>query len=102
MTVIEMSELTDEVVTIPEFPWLPPWPENVDVHEVVHHFLLNNPLGRGLSDAETRAYFLGFQRAFDAASTDGLVGDGAWHWYRDMRRAIAEGVSGDDGEHATA
>jgi hypothetical protein len=97
-----MSEQATEVVTATEFWWLPPWPVNADIHKVVRHFLCHNPLYRGLSDAEAKAYFLGFQQAFDAASTEDLTSDLAWQWYRDMREAIAECVSGDDGEHTTA
>lgn len=99
MTVIEMNEQAIEVVASTEFDWLPRWPENADVHEVVRHFLLDSPLCHRLSDAETKAYFLGFLHAFDAASTEDLTSNVAWHWYRDMREAIVACVSGDDGKH---
>lgn len=60
---------------------------------------LGTTVCHGLSDAETKAYFLGFLHAFDAASTEDLTSNVAWHWYRDMREAIVACVSGDDGKH---
>lgn len=95
---VTLSATTADIVTLTGFSWLPPWPKNVGVHHVVRHFLFHNPLGRGLNNAETTTYFLGFLQAFDAASTDDLTDAVACRWYEDMRRAITDCLSGDDGE----
>lgn len=69
--------------------WIvPPWPEHARVHEIVRRF--SNPLVFfALSRADEKAYYLGYLRALDAASTDDLTCEAAWRWYRELRDCVA-------------
>lgn len=67
---------------------VPPWPEHARVHEIVRRF--SNPLVFfALGEADKKAYYLGYLRALDTASTDDLTCEAAWKWYRELRDCVA-------------
>lgn len=56
---------------------------------------------RSVGGADEQAYYLGYLRALDAASTHDLTGDVEWAWYGDLRRSVVRCAArylGDDPE----
>ncbi len=72
-----------------------PWPVNANFCQVVRHFLTTYVGGMQgeRNTARQLAYWEGYQAALKEASTDELVGDGAWHWHDDMVRCVDDCVA---------
>lgn len=80
----------------PDWWVVPPWPENAGVHTIVRHFLRFDPLYSFSHDkADVRAYYIGYSRALETASTHDLTCDLAWRWYHELQDCVARCVAHD-------
>lgn len=97
LSLVNRSEPANGIRSVDRPGWwvVPPWPDNVGVHDVVRHFLRFDPLVFPLSrsEADVKAYYVGYLWALDTASTDDLTCGPAWRWYHELRDCVAEAIT---------